>query len=146
MCRITIIAASILLLICSMLPGAADAASSNHAGAKASAVKAANAWLKVIDEGKYDDSWKDASSYFRSHVSEKQWAQQVGPARGSLGAVVSRKVTATKYLSTMAGAPDGQYVVILYETSFAHKKSAFETVTPMLESDGRWRVSGYYIK
>lgn len=27
-----------------------------------------------------------------------------------------------------------------------NKKSAIETVTPMMDKDGKWRVSGYYIK
>ncbi len=45
-----------------------------------------------------------------------------------------------------AGAPDGEYVVIQFETSFEHKRSAIETVTPMMDRDGKWRVSGYYIK
>ncbi len=42
--------------------------------------------------------------------------------------------------------PDGEYVVVQLETSFANKKAAVETVTPMLEKDGRWRVSGYFIR
>jgi len=42
--------------------------------------------------------------------------------------------------------PDGEYVVIQYDSSFEHKQSAVETVTPMLDKDGKWRVSGYYIK
>jgi hypothetical protein len=50
------------------------------------------------------------------------------------------------YTNTLPGAPDGEYVVIQYETSFENKKSAIETITPMLDEDGRWRVSGYYIK
>jgi len=37
-------------------------------------------------------------------------------------------------------------VVIRYDASFANKKSAIETVTPMLDKDGQWRVSGYFIK
>jgi hypothetical protein len=36
--------------------------------------------------------------------------------------------------------------VIQYESSFEHKASAIETVTPMLGDDGQWRVSGYYIR
>jgi ribosomal protein S17E len=42
--------------------------------------------------------------------------------------------------------PDGKYVVIKYDTSFENKKSAVETVTPMLDKDGKWRVAGYFIK
>jgi hypothetical protein len=46
----------------------------------------------------------------------------------------------------LPGAPDGKYVVVQFDTSFQRKKSALETVTPMMEKDGKWRVSGYYIK
>jgi hypothetical protein len=37
-------------------------------------------------------------------------------------------------------------VVIQYETSFERAPGMIETVTPMLEKDGKWKVSGYYIK
>ena len=33
-----------------------------------------------------------------------------------------------------------------YVYSFGNKKAAVETITPMLDKDGKWRVSGYYIK
>jgi hypothetical protein len=59
--------------------------------------------------------------------------------------VISRKLNSAKFETSMPGAPDGQSVVIRFETSFQRKKSAIETVTPMLDSDGHWRVSGYYI-
>jgi hypothetical protein len=57
-----------------------------------------------------------------------------------------REIKSTQYTTTVPGAPDGQYVIIQYETSFENKKVAVETVTPMLDKDGTWRVSGYYIK
>ena len=50
------------------------------------------------------------------------------------------------YVTELPGAPDGQYVVIQFKTAFANKQSAIETVTPMLEEDGRWLVAGYFIK
>jgi hypothetical protein len=36
--------------------------------------------------------------------------------------------------------------VIKYDTQFEHKESAIETVTPVLDKDGSWKVSGYFIK
>ena len=46
----------------------------------------------------------------------------------------------------VAGAPDGEYVVIQYATDFERKPNAIDTVTPMRETD-RWsKVSGYFIK
>jgi len=46
----------------------------------------------------------------------------------------------------MPGAPDGKYVIIQYDTVFENKASAVETVTPMVDPDGSWRVSGYFIR
>ncbi|MCH8217005.1 MAG: DUF4019 domain-containing protein [Planctomycetes bacterium] len=37
-------------------------------------------------------------------------------------------------------------MVIQYDASFEGKKVATETVTPVLDSDGVWRVSGYNIE
>ena len=79
-------------------------------------------------------------------MTEDQWTEKVGPARRSLGAVVSRKLKSAQYLAAIPGAPDGEYVVIQYQSSFEHKKAAVETLTPMLDKDGQWRVSGYYIR
>jgi hypothetical protein len=66
--------------------------------------------------------------------------------RAPLGAVRTRKLKSATYTKTLPGAPDGEYVVIQYDTSFENKKSAVETITPMLDKDGKWRVSGYFIK
>jgi Protein of unknown function (DUF4019) len=96
--KIAIAAASILLLFCGLLPGAAWAATTSHAAAKSGAINAADVWLKIVDSGKYDESWKQASSLFKDHVSENEWTQKVGPARRELGGLVSRKVKSAKYL------------------------------------------------
>jgi hypothetical protein len=57
-----------------------------------------------------------------------------------------RALKNANYTKTLPGAPDGEYVVLQYETSFEHKQSAAETVTPTLDKDGKWPVSGYFIK
>jgi hypothetical protein len=51
-----------------------------------------------------------------------------------------------EYAEKLPGAPEGKYVVIQYETVFENRASAVETVTPMLDPDGVWRVSGYFIR
>ena len=108
-----------------------------------SAELASDAWLKFVDSGDYSQSWAEASSMFKAAVTEKDWEQKLKAARGPLGALFSRKLISAEYKTTLPGAPDGQYVVIRYDSSFANKKSAVETVTPMLDKDGQRRVSGY---
>jgi len=107
---------------------------------------AASAWLQLIDDGKYAESWKEASSSFRNAVTKDQWEKAMHASREPMGKMISRKLKSASYTRTLPGAPDGEYVVVQYETSFEHKQSAIETVTPMLETDGSWRVSGYFIK
>jgi hypothetical protein len=60
--------------------------------------------------------------------------------------MVSRTLKSASYAKSLPGAPDGEYVVIQFDATFEKKQSAIETVTPMKEPDGRWRVSGYFIK
>jgi hypothetical protein len=66
--------------------------------------------------------------------------------RRPLGKVISREVLSKTYTKQVHGGPEGEYVVIQFKGSFENKGSAIETVTPVLEEDGAWRVSGYYIK
>ena len=110
------------------------------------AVAGTEKWLGIVDEGKYGESWKEAAEYFRNAVKQDQWEQAVQAVRQPLGKLVSRKVKSTSYQTSLPGAPDGQYVVIEFETSFENKKLAIETVTPMMDKEGKWQVSGYYIK
>ena len=109
------------------------------------AIATAEKWLAVVDGGQYAESWREAASYFRTSVTQEQWKHSLTAVRKPLGRLLSRKMKDKKYLTSLPGAPDGEYLVIQFETSFANKKSAIETVTPMREKDGKWRVSGYYI-
>ena len=110
------------------------------------AVKIAEEWLQLVDKGKYEDSWKEAATLFRAAVTVEQWQQALDGARKPLGELESRKLKGAEYMTSVPGAPDGEYVVIQFDASFSKKASAVETVTPMKDGDGAWRVGGYYIK
>jgi hypothetical protein len=135
---------SFFLLLALLLP----AGSSIQAQQKPEqlAQQSADAWLALIDSGKYAESWQEASQLFKAAVTEKEWQSKLRATRDPLGKMLSRKLKSATYTKTLPGAPDGEYVVIQYESSFEHKQSAVETVTPMLDKDGMWRVSGYFIR
>jgi len=130
----------LLLLLLPLLGHAQD-----ESKQKAAIVAAVN-WLALTDAGKADESWKEAAPYLQNAVAKDDWAKVLQAVRKPLGSVVSRKVLSSMYTTALPGAPDGEYVVIQFQTEFAAKKSAIETVTPMLDKDGTWRVSGYLIK
>jgi hypothetical protein len=110
------------------------------------ATDSASRWLSQIDAGNYAASWDAAAPAFKGVVMKNQWTKMLRTTRAPLGKVLSRTLKSAEYKTSLPGAPDGQYVVIQYESSFEHKKSAIETVTPTLGDDGQWRVSGYYIR
>jgi len=118
----------------------------NEKEAISKAQGAAGAWLALADSAKYGQSWDESASLFKAAVPRADWERAVKAVRAPLGAVRSRKIRSATFSRTLPGAPDGEYVVIQFDTQFEHKAAAVETVTPMREKDGSWRVSGYFIK
>ncbi len=114
--------------------------------AEKQAQDAAKKWLATVDAGDFATGWEQAAELMKSVVTKEQLSQQLGAVRSPLGDLVSRKLKSAQFMRRLPGAPDGQYVVLQYETSFTNKELAIETVTPAKEEDGIWRVSGYYIK
>lgn len=133
-----IISTLVLALTCSLLFAAPKP--------EEDAQKAAEQWLSLVDAGRYAASWKTAAALFKNAIPKEQWERQLNAVRKPLGDLISRKLIGAKHTISLPGAPAGEYVVLQFETSFANKKTAIETVTPMREKDGSWRVSGYYVK
>lgn len=124
------------------LAGPALAQETKEDAAEASA----KAWLGLVDQGSYGASWEAAAKLFKNALNQEKWAEAVKTARTPLGKLLSRKLKSRQFAKTLPGAPDGEYVVIQYDSSFENKKEAVETIVPMKEPDGTWRVSGYFVK
>ena len=133
------LATTVLLLLAG--PGLAD-----ETAAIKQAESAATTWLALTDAAKYGRSWDEASSLFQASITKANWETALKGARAPLGALKARKLKGVRFTLTAPGAPDGEYVVIQFDTQFENKASAVETVTPMREKDGSWLVSGYFIK
>lgn len=110
------------------------------------AEQAAADWLKLVDFDAYTKGWRQAASTLRAAVTEASFEDRLRATRAPLGAVLSREFKSAEYRTHMPGAVDGEYMVIRYTTTFERKKATTETVVPMLDRDGRWRVAGYSIK
>ena len=110
------------------------------------AERAAREWLALADAGDAAGTWSASASLFQRAVPADVWTRSLEAARAPLGAVVGRALRAGRAVTELPGAPDGDYVVLEFDSEFEHKRTAVETVTPMREGDGRWRVSGYFIR
>jgi hypothetical protein len=118
----------------------------NSAHGELVAVDSARRWLGFIDDGDYGKSWEEAADIFKNAATKEGWKNMAKMVRQPLGKIISRQVMSKMPTQTVPGGPDGEYVIIQFRTSFENKKDAIETVTPMLDKDGVWRVSGYYIR
>lgn len=116
------------------------------AAAVGAATEAANQWLAIMDAGKIPETWDAMAPPMQQAVTRETWAKVGSEARAPFGAVKSRKLDSAGYTRTLPNAPEGEYVVIRYNTDFAKRAGAVETVVPMRQPDGSWKVSGYYIR
>lgn len=106
---------------------------------------AATNWLQLSDDGDYRATWTEASSYFQAAITLEDWIRAVRAARAPLQALVARERNSAEFHRELPGAPDGEYVVLTFNSTFDKKASAVETVTVMKDGDV-WRVSGYFIR
>ena len=107
---------------------------------------AATNWLVQIDNGEYLESWDNAAQYFQNQILQDRWSAALKASRGPLGNSTSRNINSSEFRSELPGAPDGNYYILTYNSSFENKASAIETITLTKGIDGKWRAVGYYIK
>jgi hypothetical protein len=103
-------------------------------------------WLGLIDKGQYDQSWQSGAKLFQQTMPEKEWSTYLDGVRKPLGSVSSRQVIDQRPAKNPNGLPEGDYMVLFYNTAFSSKPSAYELVTMMKESDGQWRVLTYQVQ
>jgi Protein of unknown function (DUF4019) len=128
------------LLLCSAVLAQDDVAK------REAAKQATQSWLASVDRGNFGQSWQETSSFFQSKISKADWEKALAQVRAPLGTVVNRNFIGASYQADLPGAPKGEYVVIQYKTDLSSGGTFIETITPMLDTDGRWRVSGYFVK
>ncbi len=110
------------------------------------ATAAAEAWLAAVDAGRYGESWDEAAPLFQEAIARDPWEVALVAARAPLGMPIARKLASATYTRQLPNAPDAEYVVIQYRTRFDNRALVVETITPMRQKDGRWRVAGYYLR
>ena len=110
------------------------------------AQREARTWLALTDRGDAAASWGAAGKQFQNAITADKWGDSLRQVRPPLGALVERSILSTQFTKSFPGAPDGEYALLVFRTSFASKIDSRETVTLEHEKDGAWRVVGYFIK
>ena len=119
------------------------------------ALSAAGKWLTLVDANNYGESWEQASSLFKdgirtaslflAGISKQQWRSTLSATLVPLGRVRSRELRSEQYVNELPSAPEGEYFVLEYETSFERQRKVDERLILMKDADGEWRVAEYRV-
>jgi len=107
---------------------------------------AATTWLELLDQGRYDDAWREAAPLLRDGVTQEQWVAATRELRSTLGRVASRTVISKDYHRQIEGGPDGTYFTLRIRTELAGAGERIEIVTLTAGADGQYRTAAYGIK
>jgi len=143
--RLLLLAISILLGLAlpATAPHAQDYSDEGNPAENAAAQPAALAFLKMIDAGRYSDSYDLAGENMRGTFSRKEWAEMVSDGRKHVGALASRELIGVRYTPTVTDGPPGNYYIAFYHARYGGKDWQERVV--LLLKDKAYRVEGYYI-
>ena len=109
--------------------------------AESAAAGAARAWLALVDDGKWRESWAATGQSFRSANTVQAWQSASEQARTPLGRVLSRTLVDERDTP----APPRGYRTVRFRTDFANRSGATETLS-LDREEGDWKVVGIYIE
>ncbi len=100
-------------------------------------VNAARAFLTMIEQKRWEDSYAATGTAFRKLNTLQVWSQVSEEVHARYGTTVSRTLLSQQNLP----APPAGYEVVKFRTVYANKQQAVETVT-LDREDGKWVVVG----
>jgi hypothetical protein len=105
----------------------------------------AKQWMSLVDDGDFAEGAKQIGSQIGATPLQRDaQALLLRNEREPVGAMASRNLKDVRLTTSLPGKPSGQYAVVRYDSSFARKATAIETVTLAL-TQGAWSVIAYRI-
>lgn len=105
----------------------------------------AEAFLQLLDQGKYAESWQSAAKLMQDKITQKEWVEKLSKARELSGEFVARERKDASYSTEAQDSPDGEYIMLTYSSNFKKVNDVSEYVTVALEGT-RWKVAGYFMQ
>ena len=104
------------------------------------ATRAAEDFLKLIDESRWADSNAATGAQFRQLNTLKRWAEVSKNVRPPLGKLLTRNLTTNKYVP----APPEDYRLVKFTSSYADGTNQVESLS-LAREVGAWKVVGIVI-
>jgi hypothetical protein len=107
-------------------------------------------WLKLVDDGRYAESWHSFSVTSKQALSSQQWVDLVAKTRTLFGEPHHRTFVFAKFsndLGKLVGVTiPGEFVEFFFDSSYERLPAARERILVTLDPDGQWRISTYVVK
>jgi hypothetical protein len=68
------------------------------------------------------------SSLFKAFNDQERWKTRQQVIRVAYGSLISRNLKNVSYRTTFNQSPDGEYIIVQFESSYQNRASARETV------------------
>jgi uncharacterized protein (TIGR03067 family) len=108
------------------------------------AVKAAEAYLAVMDEGRFGQLRDMLSSPAMRQTTREQMSQANQKIRDTFGKAQRRTLRKVQVFDVDSPAlPKGRYASVQYQSDFERQNGLWETLLLMLDTDVQWRVNTY---
>ena len=105
---------------------------------------AARHWLQLLDDGDYEEAFEWEAQDFRMSRTQSQFVRLMQARRAPFGRALSRSIIGSRNIEKFVGAPEGNYVSVIFKTAFEHKNPTAERVIVIRQATG-WRVIDYKI-
>lgn len=131
----------LVVLFCSILfvvQGGAELLSS-------AALTSAERFTAAVDREDYQAAYSIASPILRLKNKQEQWVDEVGQSFQLLGKAKERELMVVRSRDSYPGLPDGNYLIVSYQTETEYKAKAVEVLL-LKEQDESWQVCRYTIR
>jgi DNA-binding CsgD family transcriptional regulator len=116
---------------------ASTAATATAEPTETAAARSAEAFLKLVDEGRWAESFAATGAEFRRLNTLERWAEVSERVRPPLGKLLTRNLVANEFVP----APPKGYRLIKFRSTYANGTQQTESVSLAWE-DGAWMVAG----
>lgn len=136
--RISIFA---MILFIGIMSGAAEGSSVFSSEALMKAEK----FVAVVDSGDFFSAYDSGSKILKSLSDKDEWAAEQNRVFELLGRSLDRQLKTVRSRDSYPGMPDGNYLIVCYQTRTEYKTEAVEVLL-LKESGEGWRVCKYSIR
>lgn len=111
----------------------------------AAAVAAATDFLRLVDAGRYADSWQLAAKYLQKKIPREEWVKKLKKIRSTYGPLIKRNLEDVNFTAAVKELPEQKLILLKYASTFKLKAMS-EVVTVIQGTDDHWLVIGYFIQ